>query len=99
MSRALAKRGHDVTVVCYGHGQGEPDPEYRVLRTPKLPGYNNMRAGPDFVKPILDLALAQRIASVDADVVHAHNYEAPIAAALARLRTHTPIPYNAFESR
>ena len=62
-------------------------------------GDNNMRAGPDFVKPILDLALAQRIASVDADVVHAHNYEAPIAAALARLRTHTPIPYNAFESR
>jgi glycosyltransferase involved in cell wall biosynthesis len=95
MSKALAQRGHDVTVVCYGHGQGEVDPDYRVLRTPRLPGYNNMRAGPDFVKPILDLALAQRIASVDADVVHAHNYEAPIAAALARLRTRTPIVYNA----
>jgi glycosyltransferase involved in cell wall biosynthesis len=95
MSKALAKRGHDVTVVCYGHGEGEADPDYRVLRTPRLPGYHNMRAGPDFVKPFLDLALAQRIASVDSDVVHAHNYEAPIAAALARLRTRTPIVYNA----
>ena len=95
MSKALARRGHDVTVVCYGHGQGEADPEYRVLRTPNFPGYNNMRAGPDFVKPLLDLALAHRIASVKSDVVHAHNYEAPIAAALARLRTQTPIVYNA----
>lgn len=95
MARALARRGHDVTVVCYAHGEGEVDPDYRVIRTPSIPGYNNLRAGPDWVKPVLDLALAAKIASVPADVVHAHNYEAPIAALLAKRFTGTPIVYSA----
>ena len=75
MARALARRGHEVTVVCYAHGVGEPDPEYRVVRTPSVPGYDNLRAGPDLVKPILDLALAAQLARIPADLVHAHNYE------------------------
>lgn len=95
MARALGRLGHEVTVVCYGHGQGDPDPEYRVVRTPIIPGYSNVRAGPDLVKPFLDLALAQRIAGIPADIVHAHNYEAPIAAALARRFTGTPLVYSA----
>lgn len=95
MARALARRGHTVTVACYAHGVGAPDPEYRVVRTPRVPGYANLRAGPDWVKPALDAALAVRLARIRADVVHAHNYEAPIAAALARLWTRTPIVYNA----
>jgi 1,2-diacylglycerol 3-alpha-glucosyltransferase len=95
MARALAARSHSVTVVCYGHGEGEVDPEYRVVRTPKIPGYNNLRAGPDLVKPFLDVALAQRIASIDADVVHAHNYEAAIAASVAKKFTGIPVVYNA----
>lgn len=95
MARALAARGHDVTVACYAHGLGPDDPEVRVVRTPPVPGYDNLRAGPDLVKPLLDLALAARLARLRADIVHAHNYEAPVAAALARLRTGTPIVYNA----
>lgn len=95
MARALARRGHDVTVACYAHGIGEPDPDYRVVRTPPVPGYDNVRAGPDLVKPLLDAALAWRLAGLRADIVHAHNYEAPLAAALAGLRTRTPIVYNA----
>ncbi|MEC9388969.1 MAG: glycosyltransferase family 4 protein [Myxococcota bacterium] len=95
MARALARRGHEVTVVCYAHGDGREDPEYRVVRTPRIPGYENMRAGPDWVKPLLDVALAARIAAVPADVVHAHNYEAPIAAYLVRRRTGVPVVYNA----
>ena len=95
MARALARRGHEVTVACYAHGVGAPDPEYRVVRTPAVPGYDNLRAGPDLVKPALDLALAWKLARLRADVVHAHNYGAPIAAALARLRTGTPLVYNA----
>ena len=93
MARALARIGHRVTVACYAHGIGEPDPDYEVVRTPPIPGYDNLRAGPDLVKPLLDLALAARLAALDADVVHAHNYEAPLSAALARLRTRTPIVY------
>ena len=95
MARALARRGHDVTVACYAHGTGDADPEYRVVRTPRVPGYDNVRAGPDLVKPLLDAALALRLAGLRADIVHAHNYEAPLAAALSRLRTGTPIVYNA----
>jgi len=95
MARALGRRGHEVTVVCYGHGEGEADPEYRVVRTPRIPGYHNLRAGPDWIKPGLDLALAAKIASIPADIVHAHNYEAPIAAYMAKRFTGTPIVYSA----
>jgi glycosyltransferase involved in cell wall biosynthesis len=93
MARALARRGHEVTVACYAHGDGVPDDVYRVVRTPPVPGYRNLRAGPDLVKPALDIALAAKLARLKADVVHAHNYEAPVAAALARLHTGTPIVY------
>ena len=95
MARALARRGHEVTEVCYAHGVGEPDPEYRVVRTPSVPGYDNLRAGPDLVKPILDLALAAQLARIPADLVHAHNYEAPVAARLASPLGRTPLVYNA----
>jgi len=82
-------------VACYGHGEGEADSEYTVVRTPKLPGYNNLRAGPDLVKPGLDVALAAQIARIPADIVHAHNYEAPLAAVVARRRTRVPVVYGA----
>ena len=95
MARALARRGHAVTVACYAHGEGEPDGEYAVVRTPRLPGYNNLRAGPDLVKPGLDVALAAKIAGIPADIVHAHNYEAPLAAVIARRRTRVPVVYGA----
>lgn len=98
LARALARRGHDVTVVCYGHGEGPLDSEYRVVRTPSIPGYRRMRSGPDVVKPLLDVALAAQVARVDADVVHAHNIEGPMAAALAGMLRHRPVLFNAHTS-
>ncbi|MFT4978187.1 MAG: glycosyltransferase involved in cell wall biosynthesis [Myxococcota bacterium] len=95
MARALARRGHKVTVVCYAHGQGEPDPEYAVVRAPSIPGYRRLRSGPDLVKPLLDAALAARLSQLDADIVHAHNYEAPLVAAIAGLRRRLPVVYSA----
>ena len=98
MAKALAKRGHRVIVAAYGHGAVEnaPDSEYEVVRTPRLPFYNNLRAGPDLIKPALDLALAANLMRIgrDADIVHAHNYEAPIAAYLSRIFTKVPVVYN-----
>ena len=94
MARALVRRGHKVTVACYAHGLGEPHPSLRVVRTPAVPGYDNLRAGPDLVKPLLDAALALRLCLEDADIVHAHNYEAPIAAYIARALRGTPVVYN-----
>ena len=74
MSRALARRGHEVVVVCYEHGWGEPDPEYRVIRTPHVPGYSNMRAGPDMIKPLLDVALYGRRGPVPAIATNVYHF-------------------------
>jgi len=95
MARALARRGHTVTVACYAHGLGEADADYGMVRTPRIPGYAKLRAGPDLIKPALDLALAVRISQVPADVVHAHNYEASLAAVMSRRRTGVPVVYGA----
>lgn len=96
MSRALARRGHRVIVACYGHGSGEVDPAIEVIRTPQLPAYDSLRAGPDLVKPFLDVALTARLVALRAgiDVVHAHNYEAPVAAYIARALNGVPVVYN-----
>lgn len=94
MARALARRGHEVTIACYGHGTGPAPDGVRIVRTPVVPGYDNLRAGPDLVKPVLDAALALRLCLEDADVFHAHNYEAPLAAYIARAVRGTPVVYN-----
>jgi len=95
-ARALARRGHAVTVVCYGHGDPAPRGEgYTIRRLPRVPGYRRMRSGPDLVKPFLDLGLAGLLTRIDADVVHAHNLEALGAALLARVHTGRPVVYDA----
>lgn len=95
MARALARRGHRVTVVCYGHGLGDPDPEYEVVRTPRIAGYKRVRSGPDAVKPVLDVALAVRLCGLRPDVIHAHNYEGSVAALASRPWHRAPIIYSA----
>lgn len=94
-ARALAARGHAVTVVAYGHGDAGDDPGVRVVRVPSPPGYRRRRSGPDPVKPALDLALAARLAALPADLVYAHHVEALAAARLARRRGGPPVVYAA----
>jgi glycosyltransferase involved in cell wall biosynthesis len=91
MARALARRGHDVTVACYGHGERPGHEPFRVVRVPSPPGYHALRSGPDLVKPWLDMGLAALIRRTAADVVHAHNVEALVAALASRRR---PLVYN-----
>ena len=95
MARALARRGHSVTVLCYGHGLGAADSEYKVVRSRNVPGYQNMRAGPDFIKPLLDLNLAKRLAKMTPDVIHVHNYEAPLIGVWAQRWHGIPMVYSA----
>jgi len=95
MLRALGRRGHRVRLLCYAHGQGEIDPEYEVIRAPAVRGYDNLRAGPDRVKPFLDLALVAMAARRPAQIVHAHNYEALLVALLARPGHRAPVVYSA----
>lgn len=96
MARALARRGHRVIVACYGFGQGEPDGDYTLLRAPAPRGYSNLRAGPDLTKPWLDLAMAAQLLRLRPrpDLIHAHNYEAPLAAWPACRLRGIPLLYN-----
>jgi len=96
MSSALARRGHRVTVACYGFGDGEVDPAIALRTVPVPENYRNLRAGPDWVKPLLDVRLARLLCELapEADILHAHNYEAPLAAYLARKLHGTPVVYN-----
>lgn len=92
MARALHRRGIRLTLLCYGHGVGPDDDAYTVLRLPSPPGYRRLRSGPDLVKPWLDVLLALKLRGMRADLVHAQNYEAGLAAAWADRGT--PLVYN-----
>ena len=97
MCAALAARGHSVGVACYGHGEAAHTDGLRLHRTPNLPGYRRTRAGPDWVKPGLDLLLSARVAALapSCDLVHGHNYEG-LACALAGARPWgVPVAYSA----
>ena len=93
----LSDLGHEVSLLCYGHGYGDAPPNIRIIRTPKIPFYQNMRAGPDWVKPIIDALMIPLLRKERPDVIHVHNYEAPLVAKMADMlrRSSIPIVYSA----
>ena len=99
----LARLGHQVELLCYGHGVGSTEVEealgIKIHRVPTIFGYNNMRAGPDFTKPVLDAWMGWMLRKLRPDVIHVHNYEAPLVAVLGKLLTKhllcVPIVYSA----
>lgn len=95
-SAALHQAGHELHLVVYGYGVGEPPREFHVHRCARIPFERRIAAGPSLVKPFQDLALTatlRRVArSERIDIVHAHNYEGLAAALAARVR---PIVYHA----
>lgn len=88
MCRALRRQGVDVELACYDAGDGPTD--VPTLRTPDRGLPPALHAGPSWTKAVRDADLWRllrgRLASGDVRVVHAHNVEAPVLAALARLR-------------
>lgn len=98
MAERLAERGHEVHLVTYGQGAEQCGRGYRHHRIVRLPGDDSRRSGPNLAKPVLDAMLAAKVASVcrehAVDVVHAHNYEAAVAALAARAATGTPVVYH-----
>lgn len=99
----LARLGHEVHLLCYGHGVGSTELEeslgIHIHRTPSLFGYQNMRAGPDVVKPLLDAWMVLKLRRIRPDIIHVHNYEAPLVAVLGKVFTGNlrgvPIVYSA----
>lgn len=93
---ALKARGHEVHLLVYGFGEGRDHSGLHVHRGRRFPGYQRTKAGPSFLKPLLDLDLVFRLRATvrkyRIDVVYAHNYEALLVALMAGKR---PIIYHA----
>ncbi|RJP80605.1 MAG: glycosyltransferase family 1 protein [Candidatus Zixiibacteriota bacterium] len=98
LSEALVRRGHRVHVVTYHFGQDLPCPGVVIHRIPELFHYAKFRSGPEIRKPLLDLLLMRKLDQVvrreNIQVIHAHNYEAPVAAFPVRLRRKVPVVYH-----
>lgn len=86
-ARALASAGLSLRLLTYGHGDGRHSGDVEHVRLPTLPGYRSQRSGPHPAKLLLDGALFQRLMVADADLFHAHNYEAAlICGTVGRIR-------------
>jgi len=99
LARGLARSGHRVHLVCYHHGAYRREEPFSVHRIRGLPFYRRLRSGPDGLKPVLDLVLAARAASVAREhgcsLIHAHNYEGALAGWLAAQMCRLPLVYHA----
>lgn len=87
-ARALTKLGHEVCIVTYHLGRDMPG--VRVIRTPRVPWYGKLEAGPSWHKPYLDILLLWKsfteIRSFRPHLIHAHLHEgALIGSVLKRL--------------
>lgn len=104
LAEALAARGHAVHLVAYHLAGAAPPMTLPVHRTPPVPGYAKLGAGPAWAKPFLDLLLAGRLLQVvrreRIQIIHAHNVEALACGLLVRAGTGVPVVYhshNVFE--
>jgi glycosyltransferase involved in cell wall biosynthesis len=95
---ALQCREHQVRLVTYHCGVGQPSQEIKVHRIRAAPGLNAIRAGPSWQKPFLDLLLARKLLQVvrnwQPDVMHAHNFEGLLTALFVRRLTGVPVLYH-----
>jgi len=98
LSEALARRGHRLHIVTYHFGEPLECPGLIIHRIPALFRYNKFRSGPEIRKPILDLLLKRKLEQIvrseGIDIVHAHNYEAPLAALPVCRRHKIPLVYH-----
>jgi len=96
--RAMVRRGHEVHLVTYHHGEDLPSEGEILHRIPAVAGYDKLRAGPSWGKPRLDALLLREldrvVRRVKPDLIHAHNYEAPLAAYAVRRVRRVPVLYH-----
>ncbi len=95
-ARALTKLGHEVCIVTYHLGRDMPG--VRVVRTPRVPWYNKLEAGPSWHKPYLDvlllwksLALAR---SFRPHLIHAHLHEGALIGSVLKLLLRIPLLFD-----
>ncbi len=104
VAAALASSGVEVHLLTYAFGQGDAaafdrGEPYTIHRAPGVPGHRALRAGPSWGRPAADALLAGaalRLARrLRVDLLHAHNYEAALAAALVAPLARVPWVYHA----
>ncbi len=98
LAEALANAGHRVHVVAYGDGDGSTLPAgvevhrtHGVFAGSALYGPAWRRLGPNLA---LLVTLYRLVRDAGIEVIHAHNYEAPVLAYVVRALTGVPVVYH-----
>ena len=95
-ARNLTKRGHEVQIVTYHLGRNMPG--VAVVRTPAIPWYKKLEAGPSWHKPYLDALLlvqAYRTArTFKPHLIHAHLHEGVLIGYLLKKLLRIPLLFD-----
>ncbi len=95
-ARALTKLGHEVCIVTYHIGRDMPG--VRVERTPRIPWYNKLEAGPSWHKPYLDILLLWKSLVVARifrpHLIHAHLHEGALIGYFLKLLIRRPLLFD-----
>jgi glycosyltransferase involved in cell wall biosynthesis len=95
-ARALTKLGHEVCIVTYHLGRDMPG--VRVVRTPQIPWYNKLEAGPSWHKPYLDILLLWKsfneIRTYRPHLIHAHLHEGALIGSILKRLFHLPLLFD-----
>jgi 1,2-diacylglycerol 3-alpha-glucosyltransferase len=98
MSEAVAALGHTVHIVTYHIGEAIPLDGPILHRIPRLTGESAVVVGPTLRRPLYDLQMVFTALRVIREhrpqLIHAHGYEAGLAAWLCRLATGIPVLYS-----
>lgn len=95
-ARALTKLGHEVCIVTYHLGRDMPG--VRVVRTPTIPWYNKLEAGPSWHKPYLDFLLLWKalseVRTFHPHVLHAHLHEGTLIGSVLKILHRIPLLFD-----
>lgn len=95
-ARALAAGGHEVEIVTYHLGRDMPGIITR--RTPRIPWYGKLEAGPSWHKPYLDILLFFKALAVakqfKPDLIHAHLHEGAFVGILLKKLLGIPLLFD-----
>lgn len=95
-ARALTKLGHAVCIVTYHLGRDMPG--VRVVRTPHIPWYSKLEAGPSWHKPYLDILLLWKsqteVRSFRPHLIHAHLHEGALIGSVLKRMFRIPLLFD-----
>jgi len=98
MAESIAERGHDVHIVTYHFGEDIPVCGPKLHRIKALLRESSIIVGPTVRRPLYDLQMVFKTLEVihrhRPAVLHAHGYEAALAAWLCRIVSGVPVVYS-----